>query len=127
MTEKITCPRRMNDYGPWQRKQGLDQFLPGHGLVGQNLGCSFCGSMEPQVVLDWMLDGAILSPTDKNYKMYVAKKGERNGKFYFYHFDVHQQTKFVELYNMRQRPFEIAYPGYFYVLPFFCRVQPEQE
>lgn len=127
MSEKITCPRRMNEFGPWEHTEGLDQFISGHGLVGQDLGCSFCGSMDPETVLTWMANGANISPTDKNYKLYIGKEEKSEGKFYFQHFNEEQKDKFIELYNTKPRTFTINYPGYFYVMPYFCKRGPVEE
>lgn len=90
-----------------------------------------------------------LGPTDKNYKVYVHNKsgaqfkqtyrncpsdssctGPRDcthwvtreveqTKFYFQHFSVEQQLRFIEMLNAGR--IALGYPGYFYNLPFFCR------
>ena len=71
MTEHHTCPRRMSDFGPWERKEGLDEYTKGHGLVGQHRGCNFCGSMHPDDFMQAVRDGLEIGPTDKSYKLYV--------------------------------------------------------
>jgi len=87
--------------------------------------CSFCGSMHPEDLLNLLANGCSISPTDKNYKIYVSPgvvaQSRREGKFYFQHFNEAQMVRFIELYNTKPRPFIIGYPGDFYVLPFFVR------
>src|SRR4051812_15216932 len=61
----------MNEYGPWERAEGLDDFLSSHGLVGQPRGCTFCGSMSPDDFLMLVKAGAQVGPTDKSYKLYI--------------------------------------------------------
>lgn len=39
-------------------------------------------------------------------------------KFYFQHLSEDQRAEFVELYNAKK--FNFAFPGHFYVMPFFC-------
>lgn len=142
-----TCPRRMADMGPWQREPGLDTWETGHGLVGvqgEQPSCSFCGSLNPDVFMQWLRDGAQLGTTDKSYKAYIDcpypndRYGEttekqvaledgrsyrsisvygRTAKFYFQHLDEAQQREFVDLYNAGS----IAFSGGlgFGTLPFF--------
>lgn len=72
MSEKQTCPRRMTDWGPWEREEELDNWKGKGGLVGQKgRRCSFCGSMHPDQFMQHLRDGAVLGPTDKNYKAYL--------------------------------------------------------
>lgn len=72
-----TCPRRAEmgmdrDDGPMRGSgRNLDTYEPGHGLATQQLGCSYCGSMEPGAFLQAVRDGAKIGPTDKVYKLYV--------------------------------------------------------
>lgn len=91
-----------------------------------------------------------LTPTDKNYKVYVNNKGgvqfrqtyrncsgkdckegpdacthwvtrEMSGtKFYFQHLSAQQQIEFVDLLNAKK--LILGYPERFYVLPFFIKV-----
>ncbi len=70
-TTKHTCPRRLNEFGPWERKEGLDEYTGGRGLAGQPRGCSFCGSLPPDDFLAMVKAGAEIGPTDKSYKLYV--------------------------------------------------------
>lgn len=41
-------------------------------------------------------------------------------KFYFQHLSEEQRGRFIELYNDKR--LNIGYPGYFYNLPFFCKL-----
>lgn len=120
MIQKITCPRRMTEFGPWLRRDGLDRFDSRHGLPGDALNCSFCGSLDPETLLTWMSNGARITPTDKTYKLYISINNARDQKFYFQHLNQEQRTQFIAMYNLRDRPFKMGYPGYFYVLPYFC-------
>jgi hypothetical protein len=95
--------------------------------------CSFCGSLNPELVLEWMRTGQCsLGPTDKSYKVYIEKTdGTKHtkgaDKFYFQHFDEEQMQEFIRIFNLRPRPFEIGYPGKFYVLPFFVTYGSREE
>jgi len=45
--------------------------------------CSYCGSMNPDELIDLIIKGEVeLSPTDKNYKVYVKQDGVEQRKFY---------------------------------------------
>lgn len=75
-----------------------------------------------------VLDGALLEPTDKNYKVYVELSAQDMTKFYFQHLSSDQQREFVELYNrgaIRMWGIDdqgnVHDNGRFYVLPFFMR------
>lgn len=122
MSKKITCPRRMNEMGPWEREEGMDRFKKGGGLAGQEMSCSFCGSMPPEDFMQAVRDGKEIGPTDKNYKAYV---GSTEGKFYYQHLDEEQRKEFIDLLN--QRKVNIGYPGHFYILPFFISIQATPE
>jgi hypothetical protein len=63
----------MTELGPWERAEGLDEYRPDHGIIGQVRGCTFCGSMEPGDFLEAVKDGAEIGPTDKSYKLYVQQ------------------------------------------------------
>lgn len=120
MIQHITCPRRMSEFGPWQRREGLDSFISAHTRVAKALNCSFCGSLDPETCLTWMANGGRITPTDKPYKMLISIDKEREQKFYFYHFNKEQQVQFTAIYNLENKPFLMGYPGHFYVLPYFC-------
>lgn len=144
MTEQ-TCPKRMEDFGPWERKESLDNW-------GNDSTCSFCGSLDPSVFMKRLEDRDVeLIPTDKDYKAYLRnirgqkfKQTYRNcyemgardcagpdtcthwvtreteqTKFYFQHLDIEQKRRLVELVN--EQKIQFAYPGHFYRLPFFIR------
>jgi hypothetical protein len=74
--ERQTCPRRMSEYGPWQREEGQDTWTTGHGVIGQDrvgLSCSFCGSLHPDRFMELVREGWTVGPTDKNYKAYLGR------------------------------------------------------
>ena len=91
--------------------------------------CSGCGSLSPELFFKSIEDGAVLTPTDKDYKVYVdtaqAPLVGAVRKFYFYHLTKDEMKKFVSLCNTEgavkfkspASPFKR--PGGFYVLPFF--------
>jgi len=134
-----TCPRRLNEFGPWEHVEGLDGY-------GQDDACTFCGSLNPETLMKRIEAGDVeLGPTDKNYKLYVINSGgaafaqsyrtddDRTGdrskwiwatremsqvKFYFQHFDEDQKKRFVDL--LSEKKLRIQHPGHFYRLPFFC-------
>lgn len=137
-----TCPRRMNEMGPWEREENLDDWTTGRGLAGvqgDNLSCSFCGSLHPDTFMEWVEAGGQIDPTDKSYKAYIhcplpnPRYGETThsvlpsgtklttvygaeAKFYFQHLSTEQKRRFVDLYN--DRTMKIA-GGNFYQMPFF--------
>lgn len=81
--------------------------------------CSYCGGLNPDIVLERIEKGCSVDPTDKNYKIYVSKtpNSYSNDKTYFYHFSDEQKYRFIELYNKTK--IAIGYPGYFYTTPYF--------
>ena len=102
----MRCGRRIeHPEGPINPADAVDSFDP-------KLGCSFCGSISPDEVFKAIDDEVNLSPTDKDYKVYVGGR-----KFYFQHFNEAERDRFVKLLNAGKIKFE--YPGRFYVLPFF--------
>lgn len=72
--ERQTCPRRMSDFGPWERTEGLDSWRAGRAMGGSEsvgLSCSFCGSLHPDRFMELVREGWIVGPTDKSYKAYL--------------------------------------------------------
>lgn len=73
--ERQTCPRRMSDWGPWERDEGLDRWATDRGgIIGQDQigqSCLFCGSLHPDRFMELVRDGWIVGPTDKHYKAYL--------------------------------------------------------
>lgn len=81
--------------------------------------CSFCGGLHPDDLM-WRLEGgdAMLTPTDKAYKVYVEHLYDpRLAKFYFQHLSRVQQVRFGEL--LAKGRLKLRSPGHFYVTPFF--------
>jgi hypothetical protein len=137
VTATQTCPRRMQEMGPWEHGEGLDSWREdGRREVEAGTFCSFCGSLHPEKFLELIAEGWVVEPTDKNYKAHLgrvrsaeertAEPGEAlppiasRAKFYYQHFTEDQQQRFVDLYN--SSAMRIGRPGYFYVLPFFMRI-----
>jgi hypothetical protein len=100
LPEPMTCPRRTQQFGPWDHRPELDHWekFKSNG----NRVCSFCGSMHPddffavvKAAAEAPEDGqyhqvADIEPSDKGYKIYVHQPGVRNAhegaiKFYKYH------------------------------------------
>lgn len=110
------CPRAQENGG------GPDSpFLPpmnGEMTWREDCTCSYCGSLSEDSLFQAIEAGVKITPTDKNYKIYVDVKVQGAGKFYFQHLSDEGRTKFIELVNARK--LNLAAPGYFYVLPFFA-------
>lgn len=67
MSQMHTCPRRMQEVGPWDREELLDTWEVRDGYAH----CSFCGSLHPATALELLEAGARAGPTDKSYKLYI--------------------------------------------------------
>jgi len=61
-------------------------------------------------------DGAALA--DMWEREHAHPSCGQEAKFYFQHLSEAQQQEFIELHN--SKAMRLAYPGYFYVRPFFC-------
>jgi hypothetical protein len=109
-----TCPRRIED-GRADPKSPFHDSGPDLDKWREDGTCSYCGSMNPETMLEKAAAGVELIPTDKSYKVYVGS--DQRGKFYFQHFDKPQCLKFIELYNAKT--LKLGFPGHFYVSPFF--------
>lgn len=115
----FTCGRRVEagmdrEDSPLRRSgKGLDRWREWPEEPGR-MYCSYCGSMPSEALFEAIERGEQLTPTDKDYKVYV-EPGSR--KFYFQHFTDEEKRRFVDLLNARA--IKIAYPGYFYRLPYF--------
>ena len=81
-----------------------------------NKFCSFCGSLHPKIFLDLVEKGAILVPTDKNYKAYIEYQNSTS-KFYFWHLSKSNISRYIKI--AEQRKINFAFPGFFYKKPFF--------
>jgi hypothetical protein len=101
-----SCPRRLNEFGPWDHTEGQDVPIRDR--------CPFCGSLTGDAFMVRVRAGERLGPTDKSYKVYLD-----DAKFYFQHLSEDQRREFFELY--RDGKLNVGYPGRFYVLPFFIR------
>ncbi len=74
--QRQTCPRRMSEFGPWERAEGLDQWTTGHGAIGQDRvgpSCSFCGSLHPDRFMELVREGWVVEPTRKSYKANLSE------------------------------------------------------
>lgn len=116
-SRKHMCPRRDPNPGPFN--------LPEHDIWHEDQTCSYCGSLNPDAFMEAIeFQDAELTPTDKNYKVYITRKVGGHGKFYFPHLSEDQMTHFVELVNAKK--VKLGIPGHFYVLPYFCSRKPAE-
>lgn len=100
LPEPMTCGRRMMEFGPWERKEGLDRWQK-FKSNGDRV-CSFCGSLHPEdffrlvgvaaaaPATGHLREHVSIEPSTKSYKIYVHQPGVRNGheggmKFYTHH------------------------------------------
>lgn len=128
MSENFTCPRRSEigmhvENGPFKGSgENLDSFIPNRGLVGQERGCSYCGSMPPEDFLEKIRSGIEIEPTDKAYKLYVDR---HQGKFYTTHLSEEQGREIYEL--MKEHAINWGHPGYPYSGLFLPGANHEQK
>lgn len=138
MLDVQTCPRRIQEAGPWEHSENLDTWLQeARHEEGPTPYCSFCGSLHPEKFLELVTEGWVVEPTDKSYKAYLrqvlameertAEPGEPlppiacgRSKFYYQHLSEEQRQHFVDLYN--DNTMRLGLPGYFYQMPFFMTV-----
>lgn len=119
------CPRRDEDPDFFP---GPDRWSQGHGIITDKrvLACSYCGSLHPDTFMEAVDEGHEIGPTDKSYKVYVRDPGGRQyAKFYFQHLSPEQRREFIARLNAQTM--NIGYPGHFYRLPFFVRVENPAE
>lgn len=102
-----TCGRRMKEFGPWERKEGLDKWEQ----RGPDLCCSFCGSLHPDKVLEIakeVIEGkdttSVFHMSDKPYKLYldrveVKNAGEGGIKFYTPHIPDTDADEWLKVVN----------------------------
>ena len=93
LNQPHTCPKRMLEPGPWEHKDGLDDWEQ----RGKARACSFCGSMHPEDLLTFCgkVDGINNYITRKGSvgritKLYIRDKDVANAsegpiKFYTTH------------------------------------------
>jgi hypothetical protein len=97
--ERQSCGRRMNELGPFERKENLDHWAV---LANGDKVCSFCGSLHPMTVIDIIKKYGFgsISRTDKSYKWYVKRPEVHNamdgGIKYYRH---HDTPEFIAQYN----------------------------
>jgi hypothetical protein len=122
VTEKHTCPRRVEMWGggigsgveldDWRQLRPLGGGTAPDGYRS----CSYCGSLHPDDFMAAVANGDQIGPTDKSYKAYVGDPGY--AKFSFQHLSEDQRREFIDRLNAHT--IHIGYPGRFYVLPFFA-------
>lgn len=115
MADTFHCPRSAGPDSPFVAP------FNGEAAWRGDRTCSYCGSLDPELLFEQIDKGATLTPTDKSYKVYVDLVGHRvhgTGKFYFQHLSLEQKLRFLELWQ--ERKLKMSEP--FYVLPFFMRL-----
>ena len=115
MSSPFNCPRRALDNRQtdfWFKAEG--EYL-----------CSYCGSLRPDQVLARIAAGETITPTDKNYKAYLANYR----KIYFQHFSEDDCKEFIRLYNLGpgEGQMKVGPPGHFYRLPYFMGYKAANE
>lgn len=106
--EKMTCPRRMRDPGPWEYKENLDYWEKS----GINKTCSFCGCMDPDEFIELCKkvietkgeQGYGVNLSDKRYKIYAHQPNVSNAKegaikFYTQHMPLVNESEFIKVVN----------------------------
>ena len=114
---RTTCPRRMREVGPWEKKPFQDWWR-------LDETCSFCGGLLPEVFFHRVRLGDLVLPTDKSYKAYLVSAG-RQRKVYFQHFSSDDQALFLRL--LTSATMRLGAPGHFYVRPFFLTEKKRTE
>ena len=104
------------EYCPVSATDGMDAPANWHD-EGMYKRCSYCGSIHPDVFMELCRQGVEITPTDKNYKVYLAY--DVTSKFYFEHLSIEQMGEFVGMVNRGE--VKLSYPGHFYVNPFFIK------
>jgi len=69
------CPSNNGQFG--------ETIMDSWDTLGDDLVCSYCGSMHPSSVLKAVKEHGkdIIEATDKSYKIYVTRKGVNNASF----------------------------------------------
>lgn len=93
----------MFEWGPWEQREGLDSFTNRPSFGNQHklgLSCTFCGSLDPNVVMAGLRDGTLyLSGSDKSYKTYIGSaETVQAGKFYFVHLNAEQAAELLAIW-----------------------------
>lgn len=118
------CPRAVLDNGggpdsPFEAPYNGEMTWSDEGR------CSYCGSMSEEAFFKAIEDGVAITPTDKNYKVYVDVPFATGiGKFYFQHLSEEGRQKFISLHNDRKMVFKE--PGYLYTMPYFCKLRDSE-
>lgn len=103
---KQTCPRRMTEFGPWDRAENLDEW----DKVGDDTVCSFCGSLHPDRVLELVREHGpwVIECTTKSYKWYLRREGIINAGFgglkYYRHHDTEAFLESLRILMQPQQP-----------------------
>ena len=73
-----TCPRRVNNVGPWAKESGLDTWEK----QGADRKCSFCGSIHPDDMWVLLREPEVgFSISDQRHKVYIQRAHVLNAGF----------------------------------------------
>lgn len=100
--ERQSCGRRMQDFGPQSRKEGIDHWKI---MKNGDRVCSYCGSLHPDDVLAKVKQYGlgVIGNTTKSYKWYVGINsainlpGYQDGGFKYYRH--HDTDEFITEMN----------------------------
>lgn len=105
------CPERklhseipINNIDKWENR-----------IEKKYLYCSFCGSIDPKSLFNELEKKSILTPTDKDYKIYLETKSGKE-KFYLWHLEDEDIYKIINL--LEKNKVHLNYPYYFYKTPY---------
>jgi hypothetical protein len=66
------CGRRVESWIGKSDNPTPDTYMERRGLIGQPLGCSYCGSLPGERFIEEAKNGTEIGPTDKGYKFYLS-------------------------------------------------------
>jgi hypothetical protein len=114
-----TCPRRMGQFGDWDREEGLDRWTSGDA---DRRTCSFCKSMHPDEFMMLIRSGGNVGRTQVPYEAPVVdRSGETVGKIDYLHLTDRQQAQFADM--MRDESHHLGADGSIAATPFFAKVR----
>ena len=76
---------------------------------------------ENRATLPPEIHGPACQAKDGDYVLLSTQPARTHDKFYFQHFTEEEKQRFVELMNAKK--INLGYPGRFYRLPFFVRIE----
>lgn len=98
LNEKHTCPRRINEIGPWEYKEAIDTWE----MRGDDKCCSFCGSLHPDRVVELVKEFGlgIIQNSTKSYKWYINRASVPNASYGgIKYYRMHDTDEFITKMN----------------------------